>query len=382
MTAAMLNAETFDARHLDPADAAAWRTLCAAEPAFASPLLGPDFAAAVAHVRDDVRVTVWRRDGRAIGFLPHHRRPGAFARPVGAPLSDYHALVGEAGMDIAEALAAAGLAAYRFSSLVDPSGAFDAHAARRHEGFAITLTGSADDYLEALRASSPKRFKNYRRLDHKLDREIGELRIVAPDTSRTTFDTLITWKAEQLARTGAHDFLRPDWTRKLLNNLFARQEGAFRGLMVSLYAGERLVGGHFGVRLGEAYHPWIASIDPDLSAWSPGQVFLPRAITAMPGLGLTTYDLGPSHEHYKRPFALATRTISEGLVAAVGARGRAARASEGAWTLLGARRGGAVDRVRRRLDAIAALEQSLAGRAISLAAAVAAQPRRSMAEPL
>jgi CelD/BcsL family acetyltransferase involved in cellulose biosynthesis len=380
MTGAMLCAETFHPSSLAAADAEAWRALCASEPAFASPLLGPDFALAVARVRDDARVTVWRQDGEPVGFLAHHRRPGAFARPIGAPLSDYHGVVGTAGLDIAQALAAADLTAYRFTGLIDPTDAFAGHVDRRREAFVITLSGSADDYLEALRASSAKRFKNYRRLDHKLDREIGALRIVAPDASRAAFDTMIGWKAEQLARTGAHDFLRPAWTRQLLDDLFDRRDGDFRGLMVSLYAGERLIGGHFGVRQGAVYHPWVASIDPELAAWSPGQVFLPRAISAMPGLGLTNYDLGPGHEHYKRPFALSTRTIGEGLAAAESAGGRAARVSERAWALVAARQGGPMDRLRRRLDAIATLEPSLAGRAISLASALAAQTRRAPAE--
>jgi CelD/BcsL family acetyltransferase involved in cellulose biosynthesis len=376
----MLRAETLRLNDLDPADVAAWRALCAAGPSFASPLLGPDFALAVARVRDDARVTVWRRNGDPVGFLAHHRRPGAFARPIGAPLSDYHGLVGEAGPDISRAFADAELSAYRFTGLVDPAEAFADHVERRREAFVISLSGTADDYLEALRTASAKRFKNYRRLDHKLDREIGSLRIVAPDISRAAFETLIAWKAEQLARTGAHDFLRPEWTRRLLDDLFARQEGDFRGLMITLYAGDRLVGGHFGVREGAVYHPWIASIDPALAAWSPGQVFLPRAIAAMPELGLTTYDLGPGHEHYKRPFALSTRTVCEGLAVAGNAGGRAARASNRAWAFIAATEGGPMDRLRRRLDAIATLEPSLAGRAISLASALAAQTRRAPAE--
>ena len=89
----MLTAETLHPSDLTGADLAAWRALAAAHPAFASPLLGPDFAVEVGRVRDDARVTVWRRDHQAIGFLAHHRRPGGLARPIGSPFSDYHALV-------------------------------------------------------------------------------------------------------------------------------------------------------------------------------------------------------------------------------------------------------------------------------------------------
>ena len=49
-------------------------------------------------------------------------------------------------------------------------------------------------YWEDLRAASPKRFKNNRRLESKLDREVGELRLVAPDGELSTFETLIDWK--------------------------------------------------------------------------------------------------------------------------------------------------------------------------------------------
>ncbi len=81
--------------------------------------------------------------------------------------------------------------------------------ADEREAFVIELTGSAADYLEALRASSPKQFKNYRRLDGKLDREVGDDRTVRARTTRGRPSTqLLAWKRDQLRRTGVHDFLR------------------------------------------------------------------------------------------------------------------------------------------------------------------------------
>jgi CelD/BcsL family acetyltransferase involved in cellulose biosynthesis len=373
----MLRAETLHPAELAATDAAAWGALCAASPQFANPLLGPDFAQAVGRVRDDARVSLWRWDDRLVGVLAHHRRPGGFARPIGAPISDYHALVATDRLDVGQALALAGINAYRFNGLVDPRGAFEGGVAAGREAFLIELDGSADDYLEALRVSSPKRFKNYRRLDHKLEREVGEITVVAPDWSQAAFDQIMAWKHDQLVRTGAYNFLRPPWVRALMDDLFSRRDGAFQGLMINLYAGGKLVAGHFGVRQDGAYHPWIASVDPDFAAWSPGQVFLLRAIAAMPRLGLTSYDLGPGHEHYKRPYALTTRTIAEGLAVAPGAAGRAAQVSQAAWMLAGGARGGAVARLQRNLDAVAVLELSLAGRARGLAAAVASKALRS-----
>jgi CelD/BcsL family acetyltransferase involved in cellulose biosynthesis len=366
----MLSADTLHPSELAEPDIAAWRALQAAAPAFANPLLGPDFARAVGAVREDARVSVFRRDGRVVGVLAYHLRTGGFVRAIGAPFSDYHALLAEPGLTAAAALAAAGLTAFRFTGLIDPHAAFEATS--EAEAFVIHLGAGAEAYLEALRAQSPKRFKNYRRLDHKLDREVGPLRMVAHDADRAAFDQLIAWKRDQLTRTGMHDVLAADWTRRLMADLFEAQDGPLRGLMINLYAGDRLVAGHFGVRAGAYYHPWIASTDPELAAWSPGQVFLTRAIAAMPDLGLLTYDLGASHEHYKRPYALTTRRVGEGLATAGTAQGRVAQLSEQAWILAGgvAR---PVARLRRRLDSIAAAELSLAGRARGLATAIAAR---------
>jgi CelD/BcsL family acetyltransferase involved in cellulose biosynthesis len=373
----MFASETLHPSDLSEADAEAWRALCAATPAYESPLLGPDFARAVGKVRDDARVTLWRRDGALVAAFAHHRRPGGLARAIGAPLSDYHSLVQAAGTGLTAtaALARANLSSWRFNGLVDPFDAFAAAGPATQEAYVIRIGDDAEAYLEALRATSPKRFKNYRRLDHKLEREVGPIEVVAGDARRASFEQLITWKRDQLHRTGAHNFFHGGWTQELFDHFFDEGEGPLQGLTINLYAGGRLVAGHFGVRLGEVFHPWIASADPDLAAWSPGQVFLGRAIAAMPGVGLRVYDLGPGHAHYKAPYARETRQIGEGLAVADSPAGRAARASDALWAA-GARRSGLVGRLRRRLDHIASVELTLGGRALGFADALAAQTRK------
>lgn len=366
--------------HLSNEDVAAWRAIAAAEPAFASPLLGPDFARAVGAVRPDARVAIWRRNGEAVGFLPHHLKSGGLARPIAAPLSDYHALVSREPMSAGDILAEAGLGALRFTGLIDPHGVFDSTVRNRLTAYVITLEQGADAYLEALRAQSPKRFKNYRRLQSKISRELGALTLTAPDTDRHAFDQLIAWKREQLQRTGAHDFLAPTWTRMLMETLFATAEADFSGLMITLRVDGRVVAGHFGVRLGDVYHPWIASTDPEMGAYSVGQLFLLQAIEAMPGLGLRTYDLGPGHDHYKAPYALSRREIGEGTALATGAAGWRSRLGEGAWRLAGAGCGPLAGQVRRRFETISDVELTLSGKMRGMATAVAARARRTGAE--
>ena len=373
----MLDVETLHPRDLAEADLRLWRDMAAAEPAFDSPLLGPDFAHAVGVVRDDARVAVIRRGGQTVGFLPHHRRPGAMARAIGSPLSDYHGLVSrpEAGLTAAQVLGAADLTAFRYTGLIDPYGVFG--QGEQKTAHVIGLDGTdAETYLEAVRAASPKKIKNWRRLDSKLEREMGTIELVAADRSREAFDQLIAWKREQLERTGVHDFLRPDWTRNLMLDLFQKQAGSFQGLMINLYAGGELVSGHFGVRLGGVYHPWIASTNPAYGEWSPGQIFFMRAIAAMPGLGLHRYDLGPGHDHYKGAYALSQIQIGEGTATAATMAGRMASSLDGVMALAGSRGAGPVGRLSRRMDAIASVELTMGGRMRGLVDAFANQAQR------
>lgn len=373
----MLDVETLHPRELSAADQRTWRAMAVAEPAFSSPLLGPDFARAVGAVRDDARVAVIRREGETLGFLPHHRRPGQLARPIGSPLSDYHGLVSRPDADLsgAEVLRAADLAAFRYTGLIDPHGVFG--QAEMKQAHVIGLANTdAETYLEAVRAASPKKIKNWRRLDNKLEREMGAVELVGGDRSREAFDQLIAWKREQLERTGVHDFLRPDWTRGLMLDLFQKQERPFQGLMITLYAGGQLVSGHFGVRLNGVYHPWIASTNPAYAEWSPGQIFLMRAIAAMPGLGLERYDLGPGHDHYKGAYALSQIQIGDGTATASGMAGRVASSLDGVWALAGGGGAGPVGRLRRRMEAIASVELTMGGRVRGLVDAVAGRVQR------
>ncbi|MDP2212895.1 GNAT family N-acetyltransferase [Phenylobacterium sp.] len=376
----MLQLQTLHPLDLADADVAAWREMTAGDAAFASPLLGPDFARAVGLVRPDARVAIWRREGTAVGFLPHHVKGAGLARPIGAPLSDYHALVSHGALDAQVALAVAGLGAFRFTGLIDPKNTFDSAVRAVRPAYVIRIEESAAAYLEALRAQSPKRFKNYRRLQSKVAREVGELSLCAPDNDLTAFEQLIAWKREQLARTGAHDFLAQDWTRRLMENLFRTIDGDFRGLMITLRIDGRLVAGHFGVRLGDVYHPWIASTDPEMGVFSVGQLFLLQAIAAMPALGLKVYDLGPGHDHYKAPYALEVRQIAEGTALAAGSIGWRARLGEGAWRMADASCGPIIGRVRRRFETISDVELTMGGRLRGVASAVAAKARRNGAE--
>ncbi|CAN5225904.1 GNAT family N-acetyltransferase [soil metagenome] len=364
---------------LTRAEIDAWRAIQADEPAFANPLFGPDFTQAVGRVRSDVAVAIFSLSSAPVAFFAHHRRPSGFGRPIGAPFSDYHGLVARLGEGPSgpEALRAMGLAAFRHTGLVDPDGAF-AGLDAGPTAFAIALSDGPDAFLETARAASPKKFKNWRRLRHRLEEDFGALTLSA-SRSVDDFEQLLTWKRDQFVRTGVQDVLKPDWVDTLMHDLFEADGPHLSGLMLTLHAGDTLVGGHFGIRSGDVYHPWIASTAPELAALSPGQAFLDQAIRAMPGLGLRIYDLGPGHDHYKRPFAATSQTLKSGLTSAPSLRGRLSHAADRSWMLGGVGRRPAIDKVRRRLDHIAASDPSLRGRLEGVIAAAIATRHRDLA---
>jgi CelD/BcsL family acetyltransferase involved in cellulose biosynthesis len=375
----MLLAEVRHPSSLTEQEKLAWRAFCAAEPAFAGPLLGPDFAQLVGQVREDARVASLQRDGRLVGFLAFHRRPAGPALPIGSAFSDYQALIAAPGerIDASEALAAAGISGLRLTALLDPRGAFEGMRPSEHEGHVIALQGSAGSHEAWLKAANPKRFKNWMRLKNKLERELGALTLTAADHDPEALDQLIAWKREQYVLTGAHDVLRPSWARALYHGALERRAGPLRGVLTTLRAGGRLVAGHFGVAGNGVFHAWLSSMDRACTSCAPGQVLTFMMPWAMEELGLNTLDLGPGYAHYKAPFATAQVPVQEGLAIADGRAGRSVRSLDRAWAIAGEHKIKAVARLRNRLNHIAAAETSMGGQVRGLVEAFAGYGRRS-----
>jgi CelD/BcsL family acetyltransferase involved in cellulose biosynthesis len=377
----MMRAEVLLPSELPDADLARWRAWCEATPEFASPLLGPEFARLVQSVRPDSRVAVFRDGGETVGYLAHHRRPDGFARPIGATFSDYHALITPPGsrLDVPTALAAAKIKAFRYCAIIDPHGLFADTSHPGEPGWQIQVTPTAEAYRETIRAGNPKRYKNFRRLQNKLEREVGPIELRPRNSDAAAFETLLAWKRRQYRETGLHDTLRAEWGSRLMRAAFEQRIGDLRGVMTTLHAGGRLVAGHFGLACRGVWHGWISAMDPELCSCGPGTVMMLQLPEIVAALGVETYDMAPWHEHYKAPFATRAQPTLEGVVLADSPAGRAARLGEGAWRLAGADRRPVVNRLRRRLDHIAQIELTVGGRVRGVVDAVAGYGRRPAA---
>ncbi|MFN3228263.1 MAG: GNAT family N-acetyltransferase [Asticcacaulis sp.] len=390
----MLSCRSIPVNALSEDALAIWKRFQMQTPAFASPLLSPEFASLVSTVRQDARIILIEQDNSLVGILAGHLRPGGTVRPIGAPFADFNALLSAPGVhfDARATLRRAGISEYVFGGLIDPYGLFGPNhpfvqaqtdlgtpALSPPEGAQIAYSlvldqgQSPEAFIAALRSLSPKKFKNMMRLENKLDREVGtlSLRVETPDANgHAALETLLNWKSRQAVQTGIHDFVSAHWIRALFRTALNETQSPLKGLMLSLYAGDRLVAGHFGVRMGAHFHPWVAAFDPDMAAYSPGTSFLFAAIRAMPGLGLTHYDLAAGHDAYKAPFCNQQTAVYAGRVFGTQDMGRLRQGALMGLESLG-RLGGPLwleraQRLTRRLDQIAMIELETKGRLAGL----------------
>ncbi len=373
----MLTCDTVSASSLTTRDIELWRAMQAVTPAFASPLLSPDFVQAIAAVRSDVRVAIFKKNGRTVGFLPVHARPGRFARPAGAPFSDYSALITfpEPNLRIGEALRSAGIHRYQAIGLVDPYSVFDeCTGGEADEAHGIDLAS------DVANNANKKLVKNIRRITRHLEEAHGEVRIVAGDRTRSTFDAMIAWKRRQTRETGLHDFAGASWVQDMLSRLFEADTSGLHGFMVTLMAGDTPVLAHYGVRLGDRAHPWISSYDPAFSTFSPGQIFLNGLHDPLQAAGIRYYDLSTGQQAYKTIFSNTSFAVrhARAYSDATPARLSASVAQVGAdiRRALGGKVDGAFTRLNRRLDQIATLELDAIGRARGVAYAFSNASKR------
>lgn len=336
------------ASELSLVDENIWRAMCAEHPLFRSPILSPEFFRAVAQVRDDVFVAIIRQDNLPIAFLAHHRRPNNFARPAGAPFADYSALITwpNPPIKMQEALKLIGIDRFQAIGLVDPYGVCGEIGGQEDDAFGIDFTIDGPP-----NSAGKKQRKNVNRLRRHVAEELGETRFIFDDRNIEHYSKMIAFKRAQTRQTGIHDFLSPPWVVNLMDNLFNADRSGLHGCMLSLMAGETPVAMHYGLKLGDRMHPWIATFDPKYFKYSPGQIFLMDCPNPLAEQKIAYYDLSTGHQHYKSTFtnnSFKVRNVT------INAQDIAPKAEPKSQLAL---------RLHRRLDQIACLELDNIGRA-------------------
>ena len=353
-----LHIETLAMDALSETDRAAWLALRAADPQLESPYHHPDYHALVDRHMGGGRLTVARRDGRLVAVLPW--QGGRFARPSGAPMSDYQGVIGE-DMPVATLLKGEAVGAFHYTAIPDDDGV----ATARIE------IGDPERWRAEQGGSYRRHLKSTRRRSRKAEDEIGSPRIVTQSRDIDAYQALMRWKREKFAETGKYDVLANSGTSGLLRELWERgPETALRCDLHVLYFGGRIAACDLGLTDGHVFHSWIVGYDADLLPYAPGIQLLEGLITDSPGLGYGVIDLGPGLDGYKRHYASHPRHVGAGVVTLPSAAGLMAGLYDSAEEALRAKTGDALGKVRRRYSQIAACEPRLTGRAAAMASAV------------
>lgn len=295
----MITIDILKSNELSAQAQSVWRDMCSQNEFLKSPLLSPDFFHEIAKVRDDAFVAVYKQNGEIIGFLAFHLRPNNFARPIGAPFSDYSALITypAANINIQTALKLARIAKFRAIGWIDPYNLSGEISGETEEAHAMDF--SMD---ELAHSASKKHRKNVNRLRRHISDKYGEIEFLYDDTNISHFHEMIRIKRQQTVYTGVHDFLGPPWVQKMLENLWHAPRDGLHGLLITMTAGGKPIAWQFGPKLGDHAHPWIFAYDNEYAQYSPGQIYLMDCSKIVRENGINVYDLSTGSQQYKRTF--------------------------------------------------------------------------------
>jgi CelD/BcsL family acetyltransferase involved in cellulose biosynthesis len=295
-------------RELTDAQAHRWADLQKADPELASPYLSPWFTAAVAAVRNDVRVGLIEEGGRLAGFFPFQTAGDGEGRPVADGACDRQGVIAAPGVpwEASALLRGCGLRRWHFNHLVATQ--MQSHQTALYASPYIDVSAGDGGWRVIRKIEAQQR---------RLEREVGPVRCETRVREVAALHRLMRWKSEQAARRGWGDIFRQRWAVELLERLLAVDESDFAGLLSVLYAGDHMVAVHFGIRSHCLWHYWFPAYDRAFARHSPGLILLARIAESAASFGLRWIDLGRGCVPYKERLMSGAFTVAAGCVEAV-----------------------------------------------------------------
>lgn len=351
-------------RDLSPEDIACWRALQTQSLSMENPFLSPYWAQAVERAQSpgkyDFKVAVMRRSGRAVGFLPV-RTGRLTALPVGAPFSDYQAVICEPDLDFdpMDLLRALGVHRYDFTAQLAFQGAMARHGKDGTESRLVDLADGYAAYEADQKSKGAKIFKRLGTSRRNAERNFGPLRFTPMVKNDEILEQLLAAKSAQLREGGKSDIFAPPWSRRLMHDLWRNPVGNFGACLFTLHAGDELAAVHLHLRNERVLSGWLITHVEKFSSFSPGVILFDEILQWMQSAGLTRLDLGAGDYQFKRAFGNNTQEVVSGSVGLPSPVTWARQAFYGAATVAEALPLGRFShypaRARRRLDVIRSL---------------------------
>ena len=299
---------------MSPTDIELWGELRARTAPVANPFMSPEFCQTVGRVRPGARVAVVRQDGKPAGFFPFERGRWGRGRAIGLGVSDCQGAVLRPGLQLEphELLRASSLTVWEFNHLESGQDLFLPFATGRFASPVIDVTGSYAHYENLLRTRSHKFLKSTLAQERRLGRHLGPLNFVFDERNPEALRTLMAWKSAQYRRTGRRDRFAQTWINNLVCTLADTTAPACSGVLSVLYAGDRPVAAHFGLRSRTVLSCWFPAYDRNFAKFSPGLVLYLRMIEAAAAAGIEMLDLGRGDAAYKDSLKTRELMVHEG----------------------------------------------------------------------
>lgn len=311
-----MQVELKKASQLTAEEIATWKAFQASNPTLESPYFHPQFAQAVAAVRNDVEVAVIYQQEAIQAFFPFQRGALGLGKPVGGKLSDYHGLIAPTGtfIDMQELLRQCRLAGWDFDHLPTEQQSFAKNVHEVTRSPQIETVGGMPEYERKRKAAGSDVIAKVKQKIRRFERDHGPLELTLDDKDPAVFEQLIAWKSAQYLRTGLADVFAFPWTRALLENLQNRTTPEFGCFTTTLRAQGKVLSSLLCLRQGGLVHGWFTAYDPDMSQFSPGLMHYLKWIEVAEQDGVHKIDLGKGDEAYKWRFATTYAEIAEGCV--------------------------------------------------------------------
>jgi CelD/BcsL family acetyltransferase involved in cellulose biosynthesis len=306
---------TLSGRDLSSELAQTWRVLQARNSSLAAPYFCPEFTAAVAAVRPDVRIALKEERGSIVAFFPYQKQ-GRSGRPVGGLVSDFQGVIAapDLELDVPAMLRACGLHAFDFDHMLASQSGFAPFASEFELSPKIDLSAGFAAYVAERRAAGSEQIKKCGNLMRRMEREIGPVRFVEQSRDARLLRRLMEWKSAQYIRTGQRDIFSLDWVRGLVERIHVTEDRAFAGCLSLLYAGDMLVAAHFGMRTQSVWHYWFPGYDKRFGKYSPGLLLLLKMAEQAPIIGIKTIELGKGMSLYKERLMNGRTVLCRGAV--------------------------------------------------------------------
>jgi CelD/BcsL family acetyltransferase involved in cellulose biosynthesis len=293
---------------------AAWTQLQVANPDLASPYFHPEFTRCIAAVRSDIEVAVLETDGAIVALFPFQREHASRALPVGSIISDYQGLVCAQDFQFSptKLLQRCRLDFWEFDHLVASQSSLTPFHWSADASPQIDVSKGYDAYIHERRAAGSEQIKKTYNLVRRIEREIGALRFITDSTDADALDNVLGWKSDRYRSTGNTDLFVPGWIREAIYGIWERRADEFSGTLSLLYAGDRLIAGHMGMRSRSVWHYWFPAYDRRAAKYSPGLILLLKMAEHAPQTGIRIIDLGKGMDPYKARLMNASTLLASG----------------------------------------------------------------------